>query len=87
MNNVNNLLPNFNIEDTDVLCSDIHGNMAVGKLEYDENFARWVCVKFVSFRHETLLFDVVWWRFTSEIFSSLTAAKPLKEMCWAMDFA
>jgi hypothetical protein len=83
MNDIKYLLPNFNLEDTDVLCSDAYGNMAVGQLEYDEIFNRWVCVKFVSFRHETLLFDVIWWKFTSEIFSSLAASEPLKEMCFS----
>jgi hypothetical protein len=39
-------------------------------------------VKFVSFRHETLLRGVVWWKFTSEMFSGLAASKPLKEMCF-----
>jgi hypothetical protein len=82
MNDIKYLLPNFKIEDTDVLCSDVHGNMAVGKLEYDVTAARWVCVKFVSFRHETLLFDVVWWEFTSEIFEGLAASEPSKDMCF-----
>jgi len=87
MNNVNNALPNFNLEDTDVLCSDAYGNMAVGKLEYDDFFNHYICVKCIAFQHVIVLRGVAYWKFTSEIFNGLAASKPSKEICWAIDFA
>jgi len=78
MNNINNLLPNFNLEDTDVLCSDKYGNMAVGELEYDEFFNHYICVKCIAFEHVIVLRGVRFWKFTSEIFEGL-AASELKE--------
>ena len=82
MNNVNNALPNFNLEDTDVLCSDAYGNMAVGQLEYDEIFNRWDCVRFVGYSTKVLLCGVVYWKFTSEIFNGLAAYEPSENMCF-----
>jgi hypothetical protein len=78
MNNINNCLPNFNLEDTDVLCSDAYGNMAVGKLEYDDFFNHYICVKCIAFQHVIVLRGVAYWKFTSEIFNGL-AASELKE--------
>jgi hypothetical protein len=82
MNNINNALPNFNIEDTDVLCSDVHGNMAVGTLEYDENHNIWNCVRFIGYGSKVLLCGVVYWKFTSEIFNGLAASKRSENMCF-----
>jgi hypothetical protein len=80
MNNINNCLPNFNQEDNAVLCSDAHGNMSVGELEYSEIHECWVCVKCVGFEHRIVLFGVRYWKFTSEIFSSLAASGPSRNV-------
>jgi hypothetical protein len=71
MNHVNNLLPIFNQQDNDTLCSDFYGNMAVGKMEYNETHDYWECVRLIGYRSRVLLREVVYWKFTSEIFGEI----------------
>ena len=82
MKNINDCLPNFNQEDTDVLCSDAYGNMAVGKLEYNGTYDCWICVRLIGNRSRVLLRGVVYWKFTSEIFNGLAASEPSENMCF-----
>jgi len=71
MNHVNNLLPISNQEDNDTLCSDLYGNMAVGKMEYNETYDCWECVRLIGYRSKVLLREVAYWKFTSKIFGEI----------------
>jgi hypothetical protein len=71
MNHVNNLLPVSNQEDNDTLCTDRHGNMAVGTMEYNEIYERWDCVRLIDYSSKVLLREVAYWKFTSEIFGKI----------------